>query len=220
MPSDTSIDIRIIPGLLPYREGWDMQHRLLDQVDRGVSPETILIVEHAPVFTLGFHGNAANMLVSEEMLRERGAEILRVERGGDITFHGPGQLVAYPILRLRDRRFGVKSYVSRLEQSVIDTCAAFGIEAGRVEDATGVWCGIGTPAERKICAIGVKVSHGVTMHGLALNVTTDLDWFRLINPCGFITKGVTSMALETGTSIEFSSVAGILSRNLLRNLTE
>ncbi|MDE6645663.1 MAG: lipoyl(octanoyl) transferase LipB, partial [Muribaculaceae bacterium] len=126
----------------------------------------------------------------------------------------------YPILRLRDRRFGVKSYVSRLEQSVIDTCADFGVESGRVEDATGVWCGIGTPAERKICAIGVKVSHGVTMHGLALNVTTDLDWFRLINPCGFITKGVTSIALETGVAPVFGDVAGTLASHLLRNLTE
>lgn len=177
-----SIEIRRITGRLPYREGWEMQHTLLSEVDRGVTPETILIVEHEPVFTLGFHGNAANMLASEELLRRRGAEIIRVERGGDITFHGPGQLVAYPILRLRDRHYGVKSYVNRLEQSVIDTCAAFGIKSGRVEDATGVWCGIGAAAERKICAIGVKVSHGVTMHGLALNVTTDLDWFHLINP--------------------------------------
>jgi lipoate-protein ligase B len=122
-----SIDIRIVPGLLPYREGWDMQHLLLEQVERGDAPETILIVEHMPVFTLGFHGNAANMLADEKALKQRGAEILRVERGGDITFHGPGQIVAYPIIRLRDRHFGVKSYVDRLEQSVIDTCRTFGV---------------------------------------------------------------------------------------------
>ncbi len=215
-----SIEIRRIPGLLPYREGWEMQHTLLSEVDRGVTPETILIVEHEPVFTLGFHGNASNMLASEELLRRRGAEIIRVERGGDITFHGPGQLVAYPVLRLRDRHYGVKSYVSRLEQSVIDTCAAFGIRSGRVEDATGVWCGIDTPAERKICAIGVKVSHGVTMHGLALNVTTDLEWFRLINPCGFVTKGVTSILAETGETPDFAHVATILADNLRAALTE
>lgn len=215
-----SIEIRRITGRLPYREGWEMQHTLLSEVDRGVTPETILIVEHEPVFTLGFHGNAANMLASEELLRRRGAEIIRVERGGDITFHGPGQLVAYPILRLRDRHYGVKSYVNRLEQSVIDTCAAFGIKSGRVEDATGVWCGIGTAAERKICAIGVKVSHGVTMHGLALNVTTDLDWFRLINPCGFVTKGVTSILAETGKTPDFDNVATILADNLRTALTE
>lgn len=220
MPSDTCIDLRRIPGLLPYREGWDLQHRLLQQVDRGEAPETILLVEHAPVYTLGFHGNAANLLVSEEMLRTRGAEILRVERGGDITFHGPGQLVAYPIIRLRDRRFGVKSYVERLEQAVIDTCASYGVDSGRIEGATGVWCGIGTPAERKICAIGVKVTHGVTMHGLALNVATDLDWFRLINPCGFVTRGVTSLAAECATPPAFDDVADTLAQNLLRLLTE
>ncbi|MDE6093278.1 MAG: lipoyl(octanoyl) transferase LipB [Muribaculaceae bacterium] len=215
-----SIEIRRIQGLLPYRDGWDMQHRFLEQVDKGIVPETILLVEHSPVFTLGFHGNASNMLASEELLQSRGAEIIRVERGGDITFHGPGQLVAYPILRLRDRHYGVKSYVSRLEQSVIDTCAAFGIKSGRVEDATGVWCGIDTDAERKICAIGVKVSHGVTMHGLALNVNTDLDWFRLINPCGFITKGVTSIMDETGKTPDLDHVADILSERLTVNLTE
>lgn len=219
-PNDMSIDIRIVPGLLPYREGWDMQHLLLEQVERGDAPETILIVEHMPVFTLGFHGNAANMLADEKALKQRGAEILRVERGGDITFHGPGQIVAYPIIRLRDRHFGVKSYVDRLEQSVIDTCRTFGVNSERIENATGVWCGTSTATERKICAIGVKVSHGITMHGLALNVTTDLDWFKLINPCGFTSKGVTSIAMETGITPDFTQVTNILSENLLANLTE
>lgn len=214
MPSDISIDIRIIPGLLPYRKGWELQHQLLEKIAKGIIPETILIVEHTPVYTLGFHGNAGNLLVSEEQLHQRGAEILRVERGGDITFHGPGQLVAYPIIRLRDRNYGVKSYVNRLEQAVIDTCRNYGIESGRIENATGVWCAVGTPTERKICAIGVKVAHGVTMHGLALNVSTDLDWFRLINPCGFINKGVTSIALESYNTPSFADVADTLSDKL------
>ena len=124
------------------------------------------------------------------------------------------------LLSQTEKAYAAKCVFDRLEQSVIDTCRTFGVNSERIENATGVWCGTGTATERKICAIGVKVSHGITMHGLALNVTTDLDWFKLINPCGFTSKGVTSIAMETGITPDFTQVTNILSENLLANLTE
>ncbi len=138
------------------------------------------------------------MLVSEDALAAKGIEFVRIERGGDITFHGPGQLVAYPIIDLQRHHLGVKDYVNMLEEAVIRTIAHYGITGERVEGATGVWIDKGLPGERKICAIGVKCTRFVTMHGLALNINTDLHYFGAINPCGFIDKGVTSVRQETG----------------------
>ena len=154
------------------------------------------------------------MLLSEEQLERIGASLFHIDRGGDITYHGPGQLVCYPILNLEDFHLGLKEYLHLLEEAVIRVCASYGIEAGRVDGATGVWLETGTPRERKICALGVRSSHFVTMHGLALNVNTDLRYFSYIHPCGFIDKGVTSIARETGHEISVEEVTERLQREL------
>lgn len=207
----------------PYRDMWDYQRSLFDSMvaDKkgGKSPqeEYILFLEHLPVLTLGRHGHAEN-LVNEEEMRNRGIECIRIERGGDITYHGPGQLVVYPILDLERHHLGIKSYINLLEEAVIRTIADYGILGERVEGATGVWIDKGKPTERKICAIGVKCSRYVSMHGLALNVNTDLSAFNLINPCGFTDKGVTSIARELGKPVDFSEVVHKLEANLLELL--
>lgn len=206
-------------GLRPYREVWDLQksifHAIVEAKRMGIAGpwEKLLLVEHPAVFTLGKHGDSENLIASEALLKMRGIECIRIERGGDITCHAPGQLVAYPImdlerhrLRERDGRLGVKDYVWGLEESVIRTIAHYGIRGERVEGASGVWIGKGTPEERKICALGVKCSRFVTMHGLALNVNNDLSLFGLINPCGFIDKGVTSISREVGHPVDFDEL--------------
>lgn len=193
-------------GCKPYRETWDKQLSLSQALIDGNGEEDVLFVEHPHVYTLGLHGKANNMLLSQEELQRRGIEFIHIERGGDITYHGPGQIVVYPIINLLNHHLGVKAYVNMLEQIVIDLLASYGVESGRVEGATGVWLGIGTPRERKICAIGVKCSRFVTHHGFALNINTDLSYFSLINPCGFIDKGVTSLALELGHSVDMEEV--------------
>lgn len=154
------------------------------------------------------------MLLREEQLKQIGAELYHIDRGGDITYHGPGQLVCYPILNLEDFHLGLKDYIHALEEAVIRVCASYGIEAGRVAGATGVWLAAGTKDERKICAIGVRSSHFVTMHGLALNVNTDLRYFGYIHPCGFIDKGVTSVAREVGHEVGLSEVRSRLEKEL------
>lgn len=180
--------------------------------------EYLFIVTHLPVYTLGRHANPANIL-RPELLAALGAEIVNIDRGGDVTYHGPGQLVAYPIIDLQQRNIGVKEYVWRLEQAAIDTCNDYGIIAGRVEGATGVWLEIGTPRERKICAIGIRCSRFITMHGLALNVNTDLGMFSAINPCGFTDRGVTSLAAELGAPLPLTEVANRLATHLHANLS-
>lgn len=177
--------------------------------------EYILMVEHPAVITLGRHANEANVLFNETELKRRGVELFHIERGGDVTFHGPGQLVAYPLLDLEHHHLGIKDYVNLLEEAVIRTIGDFGIRGCRVQGASGVWIGVGTPQERKICALGVKCSRFITMHGLALNVNTDLAGFRLINPCGFVDKGVTTMALELGHPIPINEVKRSLSNHFI-----
>ena len=154
------------------------------------------------------------MLLSEEQLHKIGASLYHIDRGGDITYHGPGQLVCYPILNLEEFSLGLKEYVHLLEEAVIRVCASYGITAGRVEKATGVWLDGDSPHARKICAIGVRSSHYVTMHGLALNVNTDLRYFSYINPCGFIDKGVTSLQKELGREVPMDEVKELLCREL------
>ncbi len=199
-------------GVTPYREMWERQKEAFSTlVERKrahlpVEEEFFMIGEHPPVYTLGFHGNENNLLASEEMLRARGAECIRIERGGDITYHGPGQLIAYPIIDLEKRSLGVKGYMNLLEEGVIRLIAQYGIKGERVDGATGIWIDVGTPRERKICAMGVKCTRFVTMHGLALNVNTDMTAFSAINPCGFVDKGVTSMALELGQEVNMDEV--------------
>jgi lipoyl(octanoyl) transferase len=198
-------------GVTDYSGAWDRQKDIFRALqDDSSAPERIVFTEHKPVYTLGFHGNASNMIASEQMLRSRGAELVRIERGGDITYHGPGQLVVYPLLRLTAHHLGVKQYIECLEKLVIETVREYGIEATCNKEAIGVWVDWGKPTARKICAIGVKISHGVTMHGLALNVNTDLSAFTLINPCGFTDKGVTSIEKEVGHPVEMTDVIRVM----------
>lgn len=189
-------------GLSSYRSIWEKQKTLFSEMvelksqKKDIVKEYILAGEHLPVYTLGFHGNATNMLLDTTELRRRGAELIRIERGGDITYHGPGQLIVYPIIDLERRKLGVKDYMFLLENCIIKLLESYGIKGEHVAAATGVWIDTNTPRERKICAMGVKCRRYITMHGLALNVNVDLDAFSAINPCGFINKGVTSIKQE------------------------
>lgn len=189
----------------------EMVHRKKEGLP--IENEYIFFVEHSPVITLGKHAKESNILLNQEQLAHKGVTIHHIERGGDVTYHGPGQVVAYPLLDLEEHHIGVKDYVSLLEEAVIRTLSDFGIFSERVEGASGVWIGAGTKDERKICALGVKCSRYVTMHGLALNVNTDINGFRMINPCGFIDKGVTSMAIELHKEIDINKVKETLAQH-------
>ena len=211
-------------GLIPYSEAWGRQRQVFDEMiaakreGRHVAGR-LIFCQHPHVYTLGKHGKEGNLLVSEELLRQSGVELFRIDRGGDITYHGPGQIVCYPIVDLETLHLGVKQYVWCLEEAVIDVCGAYGIAAGRVEGATGVWLDVGTVRERKICAIGIRASHFVTMHGLAFNVNTDLTYFQRINPCGFINKGVTSLSKELGHAVDIKEAEEALSKSLASRLS-
>jgi lipoyl(octanoyl) transferase len=174
-------------GRTHYAEAFELQRCLVDQRKRGEIPNQLLFVEHPHVITLGRNGHLEHLLAGEDVLRRAGIEFHETDRGGDITYHGPGQIVGYPIFDLREWKRDVGKYVRALEQAIIDTLAEFGIEAGRVDKATGVWVG-----DAKIAAIGVHISRWVTSHGFALNVSTDLRYFEYIVPCG-LSKPVTSM---------------------------
>lgn len=208
-------------GLTGYEECLQMQRDLFGRMvdckknnqDSGV--ESLILVEHPAVITLGRHAVRDNVLLSREVLGNQGIEVFETERGGDVTYHGPGQLVAYPILDLERHRLGIKDYVSILEESVIRTIAHYGIMGERIEGASGVWIGKDTLRERKICALGVKCSRYCTMHGLALNVNTDLNGFSMINPCGFIDKGVTSIAVECAREVDMDEAKKIFTRHFL-----
>lgn len=182
-------------GLQPYREIWDIQKLYNKEVKEGKRPDTVIFLEHEPVFTLGRHGNIANFHLNELKNACGKVELVHIERGGDITFHGPGQLVVYFIVDLIKRGYGIKQFVDNIEEIVIKLCSEFDIEGLRRPNAPGVWI-YDDSGYRKICALGLKVTHGVTMHGLALNVTTDLSWFNFINPCGFNPGSVTSIEKE------------------------
>jgi lipoyl(octanoyl) transferase len=175
-------------GRLDYARAFQMQMDLVAQRKRGEIPDHLLLLEHPHVITLGRNGHLENLLASEEVLSSSGIQFHPTDRGGDITYHGPGQLVGYPIMDLREWKRDVGAYVRGLEQAIIDTVGEYGIEAGRIPKLTGVWVG-----ERKIAAIGVHLSRWVTSHGFALNVHTDLSYFQYIVPCG-LTKPVASMA--------------------------
>ena len=218
-------------GRMPYKECWEYQQRLFDELlakqgDGSDMVGTIIFVEHPAVYTLGKSGKMSNMLIDEERLKALGAEFYHIDRGGDITFHGEGQVVCYPILDLEKLGIGLRSYIEILEESIIEAVAEYGIEGRRLEGATGVWLSDeaeGADGEkvqrnwRKICAIGVKASRFVTMHGLALNASTDLKWFTMINPCGFVDKGVTSISKELGREVSFDDASKVLCEKLLKN---
>ena len=199
-------------GTVAYQPAWELQDDLAEQRRARRIGDRLLLVEHFPVYTIGRGGDEANLLATPERLRVIGAEFIRVDRGGDITFHGPGQLVAYPIVELRDP-LDLRRYVRSLEAAIIATAAAFGVEAGRLDGAIGVW----VEGQRKLAAIGVRVRRGVTTHGLALNVNTDLRWFAEMVHCGIADKEVTTLARELGHPVEMGEVEASLTDALARS---
>ncbi len=195
-------------GRRAYREVWELQHRLHEGVRDGSEPETWILVEHLPVVTMGRQAKRENVLLSEEMLASRGVDLVQIERGGDVTYHGPGQLVVYPIRKL-ERFREVVPLVRSLEGAVIATVGRFGIGADRWSEHAGVWVG-----RDQICAIGLAVQKMVSLHGIALNVSTELDYDRLINPCGLTDRGITSISKETGRAVSLDEVKPILIEEL------
>jgi lipoyl(octanoyl) transferase len=183
-------------GRVPYGRGLEIQERLVAERQKGAIPDQLLLLEHPPVFTLGRNARTENVLFPAELLRERGFDVHETGRGGDVTYHGPGQVVGYPILDLSPDRRDVHRYVRDLEEVMIRTCAGYGIEAGRIQGLTGTWVG-----REKIGAIGVRIARWVTSHGFAFNVTTDLSAFQLIVPCGIRDKGVTSLERLLGRKV-------------------
>lgn len=215
-------------GLSDYKKTWDYQAEIFNQlIEKKISgkgnsdsenpliPGVLIFVEHPHVYTLGKSGSEDNLLIDNIQLNAKNAVFYRTDRGGDITYHGPGQIVGYPVFDLGILRIGLKEYISRLEEAVIRTIREYGLEGKRMEGRTGVWLNSGIEGkERKICAIGVKASRFITMHGFAFNVNTDLNYFNYINPCGFTDKGVTSLENETGTEQDIEHVKSILKENI------
>ncbi|MCW5977368.1 MAG: lipoyl(octanoyl) transferase LipB [Bryobacteraceae bacterium] len=196
-------------GWVGYQEAFDLQREMVAQRRAGAIPDQLLIVEHPHVVTIGRNGRQENVLASVEAMARAGVTVHHTDRGGDVTYHGPGQVVGYPIVDLREWKRDVVAYVRALEQVIMDALADFGIAAGRIPGLTGVWTG-----ERKIAAIGVHISRWVTSHGFALNVSTDLSYFRYIVPCG-LTKPVTSMEAE-GVACARDEVVAALARSFGR----
>jgi lipoyl(octanoyl) transferase len=194
---------------VPYAEGLDLQVRLVAERQADRIPDTLLLLEHDPVFTLGRNARAEHVLFSPDALQARGFEVFETGRGGDVTYHGPGQVVAYPILHLAPDRCDVHAYVRDLEEVMIRACADYGVQACRIAGLTGAWVG-----DDKIGAIGVRIARWVTSHGLALNVTTDLAPFGLIVPCGIRGRGVTSLERRLERAVPTSDVAASLARHL------
>jgi lipoate-protein ligase B len=180
-------------GRIGYREAWDLQRRLAGERARGEAGDTLLLLEHPPVLTLGRQAREEHVLAPPELLAARGIEIVRVERGGEVTYHGPGQLVAYAIVKLADRHLMVRRFVGALEAALADTCAALGVAAGPREGHPGCWVDAGGARPRKIGALGIRIERGVSYHGIALNVSVDLRDFDLIDPCGM--PGLTSASV-------------------------
>jgi len=213
-------------GLIEYGAAWDIQEALMARAlarkqarfapggDGSAMDEPVehhlIFCQHPHVYTLGKNGKAAHLLADEERLKKMDATFYQTNRGGDITYHGPGQLVGYPVLDLEEFFTDLGRYMRSLEEVMIRTLAEWDIEAGRLEGSTGVWLDVGTPRARKICAMGVRCSRWVTLHGWALNVNTNLDYFGHIVPCGIADKGVTSMAAEIGGPVDEASVAARL----------
>lgn len=209
-------------GLIDYQQAWDYQTNLFNKTldikkqnrdlpvdEQQATPNYLIFCEHPHVFTLGKSGEEKNLLVTKEGLAEINAAYYHINRGGDITYHGPGQIVAYPILDLENFFTDIHQYMRLLEEAVIQTLMHFKIESGRIKGLTGVWIGEGDEV-RKICALGVKTSRWVTMHGLAFNVNTDLNYFKHIVPCGIDDKAVTSLEKEIGYETDINLVKGIL----------
>jgi len=196
-------------GRVDYRAAWARQHAMVDARAAGEIRDTLLLLEHPPVLTLGRQADAGHVRASDAELGGLGIELIRVERGGDVTYHGPGQLVAYPIVKLADRGILLRPFVRALEASMIETCATYGVPADRRDGHPGCWVSADGPAPRKIGALGVRVERGVSYHGIALNVTTRLDDFALIDPCGMPDVVVTSIAVEAGWAAGAPTIASV-----------
>ncbi|HPR60654.1 MAG TPA: lipoyl(octanoyl) transferase LipB [Prolixibacteraceae bacterium] len=207
-------------GVSEYKQTWEYQEQLMQKViDQKQAKKTdpsaesenyLLFVEHPHVYTLGKSGDEQNLLLNYIQLQAAHASFFQTDRGGDITYHGPGQIVGYPIIDLENFGIGLRKYIELMEEAIIQSLATYGLAGTRDEKATGVWLDAGTPKARKICAIGVKSSRFVTMHGFALNVNTDLSYFQHINPCGFTDRGVTSIEKELGATQDFEAVKRIV----------
>ena len=208
---------------IEYKEAWDYQENLMLSIQEQKKNKEkeiyhrLLFCEHPNVYTLGKSGTVNNLLINDDFLKKINATYFKSNRGGDITYHGPGQLVGYPIFDLDQFGFQVKLYIYKLEEVIINTIAKYGIKGHRLDGATGVWLDINKPGKtRKICAMGVRVSRWVTMHGFALNVNTNLDYFNHINPCGFTDKSVSSMEKELGEKVDFKRLKNELKEEMAK----
>ena len=217
LPEVTIINL----GLVDYKKAWDIQEKYFKQaIDRKIAirngenlppPSNYLILcEHPNVYTIGKSGKEENLLLSSEEVKSKEASFYKINRGGDITYHGPGQLVVYPILELDQFFTDIHKYMRFLEQAVINTLLKFGIQSSRIDGMTGVWIDSALPSARKICAMGVKSSRWVTMHGIGFNINTNLDFFSHIVPCGIDDKAVTSMKKELGIEVDMQEVENII----------
>jgi len=199
-------------GTIEYATAWDCQHKLfadaLSLKEKGLQAQShLLFCQHPHVITIGKHGDKNNLLYQENYLKQKGVSLFQIDRGGDVTYHGPGQLVGYPIFDLESFGIGLRQYICNMEEILIRFLASYNVQAERLPGAAGVWIDTATPARtRKIAAIGVRSSRFVTMHGFALNINTDLSYFSLINPCGFTDKGVTSLEKELGHKVDVEEV--------------
>lgn len=213
-------------GIIRYNDAWSKQEERFKQIinakknrQNTSSLQSMIFCQHPHVYTLGKSGCSGNLLLDTLQLQAKNAEFVKTNRGGDITYHGPGQLVAYPILDLETLHLSLKEYIYQMEESIIDSLQEYNIKGARLTGATGVWIATDTPTPRKICAIGVRSSRYVTMHGLALNINTEMNYFNYINPCGFIDKGVTSMAQELGVRQDFPSISQTVKEKLQKHLS-
>ncbi len=219
-------------GLVRYQEAWERQDVLLTEGvtiktnnrkfpdQPALTPKNYLVFcEHPHVYTLGKSGSLDNLLLSEAQLAEKEIDFYKINRGGDITYHGPGQIVGYPIFDLEQFRPDIHEYLRKMEESCIQTLLEYGIDSGRIEGLTGVWLDVDGPNPRKIMAIGVRCSRWITMHGFAFNVNTDLSLFDNIIPCGIDDKGVTSIAKELGHPVDIEEVKAKMKANMLRQYT-
>ena len=215
-------------NLVEYKQAWDLQETLLNRIatvklaNRGLTEDSkeitenfLLFCQHPHVYTLGKSGDESHLLLQESFLSTIGATYFKTNRGGDITYHGPGQLVGYPILDLENFYTDIHLYLRMLEEAIIRTCEGYGLVAGRIEGLTGVWINPTQEDARKICAMGVKASRWISMHGFALNVNTDLSYFSHIVPCGIATRGVTSLQQELGQEMDFQSVSDVVKGHLV-----
>lgn len=207
-------------GKIGFKEAWDYQEKLFDEIvslkrlnrdltnDKEIKIENhLLFCEHPHVYTLGKSGSENNLLIDQLQLKAKNASFYKINRGGDITYHGPGQIVGYPIFDLELFNLHIKEYINKIEETIIKTLATFNLKGERLENGTGVWLDPGISGKaRKICAIGVRASRFVTMHGFAFNVNTDLEYFNYINPCGFVDKGITSLEKELGEKADIEKV--------------